>query len=92
MIKIPPSAVRFSRLCVYLLYCLEAGLLLMLAPWSDVWSDNRLIESSTLLESVVTSAIFRGLVTGVGLALVLNAVIDIVGALWGPHRSQDTSP
>ena len=91
MTKIPASTVRFARLCVYLLYCLEAGFLLMLAPWSDIWTENRLFQSSALLETVVTSAAFRGLVTGVGLALVLNALSDIVGTLWGQRRSRDVS-
>jgi hypothetical protein len=80
--KLPPSIVQFARLCVYLLYCLEAGGVLMLAPWTDFWANNAIIQSSQLTETLLGSVLVRGCVSGVGMALVVNALADVYAAIF----------
>ena len=81
----PPSLIRFARVCVYLLYCFEAGVVLTIAPWTALWTHNQLFSSSPLLEAIMTSTVLRGIVSGVGIALVLDAIYDAVSAFVFPH-------
>jgi uncharacterized membrane protein len=72
-----------SRLIVilFILVCLETGILLTLLPWVSDWGNNVLliyiVDKTGLgfLESVIVSAWFRGAVTGLG-------VFNLVVAFW----------
>ena len=50
---------RFSRALV-VIYFLEAGLILTIAPWTRFWERNYLVESGPLTETILTSGIVRG--------------------------------
>lgn len=59
------------------LYLLEAGLLLILAPWTQFWDRNYF---SALAPAVATWAMHpyvRGAVTGVGIVSVGAALVEI---------------
>jgi hypothetical protein len=59
---------------VYVLYCLEVGVFLLLFPWLDVWEQNSLLEYYPTLKLLILNGFFRGAVSGLGLAnLVLGA-------------------
>lgn len=59
----------------FILYCVEAGLFFLLAPWSQVW-DHALIELPvSALRSWLLAPSLRGAVSGFGL----------VHLLWGAH-------
>lgn len=60
----------------FILYCFEAGLLLLFAPWSPEW-DRILMHllPFPLLRSLLLHPGFRGAVTGFGL----------VHLIWGAH-------
>ena len=60
--------------CVYILYCLEVGLFLLVFPWLDVWEQNSLLQYHPWLRLVILNNFFRGAISGLGLAnLVLGA-------------------
>lgn len=70
------SQSRRSRLLQVLLgfYFLEAGLLLVVAPWSRIWTYRVVLPSPASLEPLLSSHPFRGFVAGLGvLHLVLAA-------------------
>ncbi len=57
------------------------GVVLILAPWSDLWETNYLLQLHPGLRAVMLSAFTRGAVTGLGLVNVLLAALD-VRAFW----------
>lgn len=60
---------------LFILYCVEAGTFLVLAPWSTVW-DRTLIQIPVdLLRAAVLHPVFRSAVTGFGL----------IHLVWGAH-------
>ena len=64
---------------LFILYCIEAGTFLVLAPWSPVW-DRMLIQvSSQALRAFGLYPFVRAAVTGFGL----------VHLVWGAHDLDD---
>ena len=47
-------------------YFVEVGLVLVVAPWTTFWDRNYFVESFPFLETILTSHVVRGGVTGVG--------------------------
>ncbi len=74
-----------ARLTVilFILVCLEAGILLTLLPWLSDWGNNFLLiffvdnTGLTFVESIVDSTWFRGAVTGLGVFNLLVAFWEI---------------
>ncbi len=75
----------FSRLLLAL-YLLEAGLLLVITPWSRFWDRNYFTALWPWLAVVMGNAYVKGAVSGVGLISVLAALGEIMGLL---SRSSD---
>ena len=65
---------RLGRVLL-IVYLLETGLVLMVAPWSAFWERNLLVETSPLLGGVVRLAAVRGAVSGVG-------VVNLCAGAW----------
>ena len=59
------------------LYLLEAGLLLILAPWTQFWDRNYFAALQPVLAAWLTHPLARGAVTGVGIVSVTAALIEI---------------
>ncbi|MCO6512436.1 MAG: hypothetical protein J5I65_16765 [Aridibacter famidurans] len=74
-----------ARLTVilFILVCLEAGILLTLLPWISDWGNNVLliyvvdVTGFDTLDAVVDSGWFRGAVTGLGVFNLLVAFWEI---------------
>jgi hypothetical protein len=68
-----------SRLlrALFILYVLEAGAFLCLAPWSRLWSFRVVARSPALARGVLASPFFRSFVVGVGLLHLWAAVSEI---------------
>lgn len=74
-----------ARLTVilFILVCLEAGVLLTLLPWLSDWGNNVLLiylvdmTGLTVLDRIIDSAWFRGAVTGLGVFNLLVAFWEI---------------
>ena len=65
---------RLGRVLL-IVYLLETGLVLLVAPWSTFWERNWLVETSPLLGGVVRLGVVRGAVSGVG-------VVNLCAGLW----------
>ena len=68
------SGSSFVRI-LFLLYCIEAGVLLLLAPWSPSWDRAVSQIPNFSVQAVLFHAAVRGAVSGFGL----------VHLVWGVH-------
>ena len=79
----------FTRL-LFAAYFLEAGLILIVAPWSGFWDRNFFAESVPALEHVLASPFARGAVSGVGAITAIAGLSELAAAFLvrrraGPH-------
>lgn len=59
---------------LYVLYCIEVGLFLIVFPWMEFWNQNLLLHYVPFLRLLFLNNFFRGAVTGLGFAnLVVGA-------------------
>jgi len=66
---------------VLVVFFLEVGLVLTLAPWSAYWDRNYFAETMPVVHALITNNFVRGAVTGLGLVNICAAVADLVGML-----------
>jgi hypothetical protein len=64
---------------VLVVFFIEVGLVLTLAPWSAYWDRNYFAETLPLVDALITNNFVRGAVTGLGLVNIGAAVADLVG-------------
>jgi hypothetical protein len=88
--------VRFSTMInlFFILYCFEAGLLLLFAPWSPEW-DRIMMQVPVLgLKAVLLHPGFRGAVTGFGLVHLVWGMHDLISLLMrcGPGTTAAAPP
>src|SRR4029078_7989561 len=65
-----------SRL-LFAAYFLEAGFILVVAPWSAFWDHNRFAATRPALEAFLNSPYARGAVTGVGVITALAGLAEL---------------
>ena len=70
---------RFDSLfrVLFVVYCLEAGLFLTLAPWTGGWQQLALLLPLAPLRALLTQPWLRGLVSGFGIVHLVWAAHDI---------------
>ncbi len=73
------------------LYLLEAGLLLILAPWSRFWERNYFAAVAPVVADWLTHAYVKGAVTGVGIVSVAAALVEI-GDMLSRRSSSPPEP
>jgi hypothetical protein len=76
-----------SRL-VLVIFFLEVGLVLALAPWSAYWDRNYFAETMPAVRAFITNNFVRGGITGLGLINICAAVADLV-SLFASRRTRD---
>jgi hypothetical protein len=69
-------------------YFLEAGLVLVLAPWSAFWDHNRFIVISPALRGLFHNSFVRGAVSGIGVLTVFAGLAEIAG-LFAARRATE---
>jgi hypothetical protein len=70
---------RFDRVLriLFILYCLEAGTLLLLVPWSDSWDRLLLIVPWPWARDLASLPTARGLTSGFGLVHLIWGAQDL---------------
>ncbi len=63
---------------LFILYCLEAGVFFIIAPWTPFWTSNPLFQSTELMALVTESFYLRGLVSGLGIVHILLGAREAV--------------
>jgi hypothetical protein len=62
---------------LYLLYCVEAGIFLLLVPWSPVWLHNYFAQMP-VLRPILGSGYVRGAISAIGVLHLAVAARDLV--------------
>lgn len=77
----------FSRLLL-IVYFIEAGLLLLVVPWSPFWEHNWFVLGSSWASAFAQSGYVRGAISGVGLLLVLFGLVELLSLFIGRRQGQ----
>jgi hypothetical protein len=67
--KPTPTQLWIQRiwLAVFVLFCLELGIVLMVGPWTPAWSNNSLSNSFPAVHEFLMNGFVRGAISGLGL-------------------------
>ena len=81
----PEADISFFTRLLFAAYFLEAGLILIVAPWSGFWDRNLFLGADPVArQRSSTSPFARGAVSGVGVITVLAGLAELTGVL--AHR------
>jgi hypothetical protein len=81
--------ISFVSRALFAAYFLEAGLVLIVAPWkTGFWERNFFVEHLPMLEAVVQNVFFRGAVSGVGAVTALAGLAELAG-IFGAWKSRE---
>lgn len=61
---------------IYILFCFEMGVLLVVLPWVSVWSKNFFVGEYPWVSVIAMNYFVRGAISGVGLADIWLAVYE----------------
>jgi len=67
---------RRVQTVVFILFCLEMGLVLLLFPWSSMWDRNYFFTLAPGWALIFSSSYLRGAISGVGLINVWIALTE----------------
>jgi hypothetical protein len=56
---------------IFIVFCFELGVFLLVFPWLDYWDNNSIAGLSPWLQELWLSPYFRGALSGLGLANLL---------------------
>ncbi len=62
-------------LLIFVVFCIELGMLLVILPWNEVWTRNTFLEDWPAVRAFLGQNFVRGTVSGLGL-------VDIWIGLW----------
>lgn len=71
---------------LFVVYCLEAGVFFMVAPWTGFWIHHPLLHLSPAVASLFDNSYFRGLVSGFGIAHLMIAVQEVEAYFFRKRR------
>lgn len=85
----------FRRLAsiVFVVFCFEIGLFLLIYPWTDAWTDNTLSllgrgEYQLPLRQLWNDPYFRGTVSGFGILNFWIAISELFDLFRGPSETK----
>jgi len=77
-------SISFVSRILFAAYFLEAGLVLIVAPWrSEFWDRNFFVEHLPAIEVFVQNVFVRGAISGVGAVTALAGVAELGGIFAG---------
>jgi hypothetical protein len=79
---------RFGVRMLVAAYLVEAGLLLMIAPWTVSWQNNYFGWLVPALGRFMLNEFTRGAVTGVGLITTFAGLRDLSAAISARHAAR----
>jgi hypothetical protein len=72
-------------------YFVEAGLLLIVAPWSASWQHNYFGARFPVLGTLMLNLFVRGAISGIGVVTVAGGLREVSAAISG-RRTMQTQP
>jgi hypothetical protein len=74
---------RRLMLIIFVVFCMEVGIMLAVLPWKQIWTTNPLVLRYPELRAILGNYFVRGLFSGLGL-------IDLWIGIWeAVHYSED---
>jgi hypothetical protein len=70
--------IRRVWLVVFVLFCLEIGIILTWCPWTKIWTQNSILMSFPTVRSFLMKNFVRGAISGVGLVNLWMGVAEAV--------------
>lgn len=80
-----PLWVQRISLVIFVMFCIELGMLLAVLPWTRVWMDNSLLTSYPAIRGVLHMSFVRGAISGLGL-------VDIWMGIWEAVHYREAKP
>jgi len=71
-------------LVIFVLFCLEIGIILTVLPWTRVWTENSLLLGHPQVREFLQQNFVRGLVSGLGLVDIWMGIAEAVRYHEGP--------
>gem|GEM_PF-345680 len=65
-------------LVVFVLFCLEVGIILTALPWTRIWTDNSLLLGYPQIREFLMQNFVRGLISGLGVVDIWMGVAEAV--------------
>ena len=65
-------------LVVFVLFCMEVGIVLTVLPWTRLWSDNSLLLGHAAVREFLMHDFVRGLVSGLGLIDIWMGIAEAI--------------
>ena len=66
---------------LFVAYFLEAGLILLVAPWSGFWEHNFFVGRIPALEPLLSNLFVRGAVSGIGAITAVAGLAELAALL-----------
>lgn len=76
--KRPHRWLKRLWLVVFVLFCLEVGIILTVLPWTRLWTENSLLLGFPAVKEFMNYGFVRGLVSGLGLVDIWMGVVEAV--------------
>lgn len=84
--------ISFLTRLLFAAYFLEAGLILIVAPWSAFWDRNLFFGALPSIAPMLQTPFARGAVTGIGVITVIAGLGELAGMLSLRHRPSPDVP
>ena len=62
-------------------YFVEVGLVLIVAPWTTYWDRNYFVEALPSLQPLLTSHAVRGAIAGIGVVSLVAALVELAASI-----------
>jgi hypothetical protein len=82
---------RKLLIIIYIVFCSELGIFLIILPWASFWGKNYFINHYPLVSGISRNYFLRGAVSGLGLADIWLAVYEIWRLLYRPPTPDSRS-
>jgi hypothetical protein len=69
-------------LVIFVIFCIELGLLLTVLPWTRIWTNNMLLAVHPSWRALAQDNFVRGVITGIGL-------VDVWLGIWEAVHYRD---
>jgi hypothetical protein len=73
-----PLWMRRIVLIVFVMFCLQMGMMLLFLPWTPPWSSNSWLAEHWQIRSVLTNYFVRGIVSGLGIIDIFIGISEAV--------------
>jgi len=76
----PPAYPWYHKMWsfVFITFCAEVGLFLLIFPWTDAWENNFFSNLIPVIEPIWDNMYFRGAVSGLGVVNLYISIVEII--------------